>query len=79
MNYFIQAVANNLNAKCSYTLSLFKIVYLFFLGFKEVWSLKTGILFWGIYFGFIKRKLKLSLNCWKAGNKFSNSRTIKSE
>jgi len=36
-----------------------KMVCLFL--FQDTRSLKTGILFWGIYFGFIKHKLRLFL------------------
>jgi hypothetical protein len=64
MSYFIQAVVNNLNAKCSFRCTYSKIVCLFFLC-QEAKSLKTGILFCGIYFRFIKYKLQLSLNVGK--------------
>jgi hypothetical protein len=59
MNYFIKAVANNSNAECG--LSFVPVLKrdAFFVSRYKV--SKKGILFWGIYSGFIKHKLQLLL------------------
>jgi len=64
MNYFIQAVANNLNAKCSFLCPYSKQFACFSLNPINM-VLKTGILFWGIYSKFIKHNLQLYLNVGK--------------
>jgi len=67
MNYFYLSVSKIIHPlNVVYPLSLFKNSLPVFSWVQGKWSLKTGILFWGIYFKLnLKLKLRITLNVGK--------------
>ena len=78
MNYFIQAVANNLNAKCSFRCPYSKEFACFFLDSQNIVS-KNRYIVLGHLFLAHKTWILNFFKCWKAGNKFSVIQPIKKE